>query len=75
MLNKADNKMYLEESIKQCEKFIQAVKDDTEYHICFDIQALETVLQELERYQKLCIENLARSLNESINSKKTATNS
>ena len=65
MLNKEDKKMNLEESIDNVNFLIRDLKASN-YNKIF-IQSLETVLQELERYQKLCIENLARSLNESIN--------
>ena len=76
--------MDLENAIERLEikinefKYTQSTLDDDEKELYADdiqiedIQAIETVLQELERYQKLCIENLARSLNESINNEENS---
>ena len=41
--------MKLQEAIKKCKKFVKAFKkDDTKSVIVFDVQAIETVLKELE---------------------------
>ena len=46
--------MELEESIKRCKKFIRAFKkDNTKSVIGFDVQAIETVLEEFENKDKL----------------------
>ena len=69
--------MELEDAIKQCMKFIKSFKeDDTKSVIGFDVKAIETVLQALEKLQNHCKEmikekqELSSALLDSIPKKK-----